>query len=337
MSECEKYLEMISAQIDNELSPEEETELERHLEGCPSCRRVKEAFGAISGAVDEELVQPPEELAASVMQKIRESDKCGGDRKEKSRNSKRIYLKRYLALAACAALIIFTASSQIPNIYNLTRKSAEPQAADTFMANADAPASTEGADEVEAQSLDGADEDVYVRSTEGGEGGAAAPVPEPEEVPAEKADVPEAADSSQMSEGQMTASYGAAGSGQSMGDMLSELFSNWSVSLSDPGAAEPFFSFADSEGPVTLLGFLGNALDEDAGAVPGEEPTVIINLSGDERSCWLSVWSGGGNILCLYSELSTVSAEKGEEIFFKTDGSAESFNSYIDTLRNLVS
>jgi len=333
MSECEKYLEMISAQIDNELSPEEEWELERHLEGCPSCRRVKEAFGAISGAVSEELVQPPEELAASVMQKIRESDKCGEDRKEKSRNSKRIYLKRYLALAACAALIIITASSQIPNVYRLARKSAEPQAADTFMANADAPASTEGADEVEAQSLDGDDEDVYIRSTEGGEGGeggAAAPVPEPEEAPAEKADVPEASDSVQASEGQITANFGLAGSGQSMGDTLSSIFSAWTVSLWDDGASAPFFTFAGTESSLALLDLLGTALDGDAGEIPGEVPAVVISLSDGTQNCRLSVWSGGGDILCLYS------IDGGEEVLFKTDGSAEDFGSYIDTLRNLA-
>jgi len=329
MSECEKYLEMISAQIDNELSPEEETELERHLEGCPSCRRVKEAFGAISGAMSEELVQPPEELAASVMQKIRESDKCGENRKEKSKNSKRIYLKRYLALAACAALIIITASSQIPNIYSLTRKSAEPQAADTFMADAGAPASAEGADEAEAQSLDDADEDVYIRSTEGGEGGEAAPVPEPEEAPAEKADVPELSDDPQLSEGQITASYGLAGSG-SMADTLSSMFSAWTVSLWDDGASAPFFTFADTDSSMTLLDFLGTALEGDAGAIPGEAPTVLISLSDGTQSCKLSVWSGGGDILCLYS------VDGSEEVLFKTDGSAESLSSYIDELRNLA-
>jgi len=330
MSECEKYLEMISAQIDNELSPEEERELKRHLESCPSCRRVKEAFGAVAGALDGELVQPPEELAASVMQKIRESDKSGEDRKEKSRNSKRIYLKRYLALAACAALIIFTASSRIPNIYSLTRKSAEPQAADTFMENADAPASTEGADEVEAQSLDDADEGVYIRSTEGGEGGEAAPDPEPEEAPAEKADVPEASDSSQVSEGQITASYGAEDSGQSMGDTLSAMFSAWTVSLWDDGASAPFFTFADTDGPMAMLDILGTVLEGDAGAVPEEAPTVIISLSDGTQSCRLSVWSGGVDVLCLYS------ADGSEDVFFKTDGSAESLSSYIDELRNLA-
>jgi len=337
MSECEKYLEMISAQIDHELSPEEERELERHLESCPSCRKVKEAFGTISGAMDEELVQPPENLAASVMQKIRESDKSGEDRngEGKNRSSKRIHIKRYLALAACAALIIFTASSQLPKIYGSTgEKGVSSRSADEAVlfeagnTDADAPAEAEAR---VGEDTSRSEESIPTQDTEGG---SSTPEPQPQEAPDGSAPEPESA--SQEYEGQMDASYGMKDTKQGMGDTLSQLFSDWNVSLSDPGAVEPFYRYADSQGPAELLGFLGNVLDEDAGEVPGEAPTVIITLSGDERSCRLSVWSGGENILCLYSEISTVSVETGGEVFFKTDGSAESFISYINTLRNLA-
>lgn len=334
MSECEKYLEMISAQIDHELSPGEERKLERHLESCPSCRRVKDAFLAVSGTADEELVQPPEELAASVMQRIRETDKSGEGRREKSRSNKRIYLKRYLALAACTALIIMTASSRLQVIYggfgvgDVTNGAADhTELFEARSTDAGAP------EEAEAQDEEASGQDVDSRATRE-EDGAPAPTP----MPQEDADLsaPENEAALQEIEGHVYASSGVTCAELSVADTLSQLFSG-TVSLSDPDAAEPFFSYTDSEGPATLLSFLGNALDEDAGEVPSEVPTVIISLSVEERSFQLEVWSSGESILCLYSELSTANAEKDEELFFRTDGSAESFRSYIDTLRNLVS
>lgn len=53
---CTKYLETISAFLDNELAPAQHTELERHLASCPVCaerlksfRRLKSAIGRLEG------------------------------------------------------------------------------------------------------------------------------------------------------------------------------------------------------------------------------------------------------------------------------------------------
>ncbi len=71
MSECEKYRELISASIDGELDDADRAALERHLEACPDCRRISEAFSAISGGIQaEEAV--PDGFAEGTMFKIRQ-------------------------------------------------------------------------------------------------------------------------------------------------------------------------------------------------------------------------------------------------------------------------
>ena len=46
MSECDRYLEMISQMLDGELPEPQKTELLAHLDGCANCRRVYDAFNA---------------------------------------------------------------------------------------------------------------------------------------------------------------------------------------------------------------------------------------------------------------------------------------------------
>ena len=51
MTECEKYQEMISAMLDGELAESGQEELRRHMDGCPECRNMYEAFAAVSGTM----------------------------------------------------------------------------------------------------------------------------------------------------------------------------------------------------------------------------------------------------------------------------------------------
>ena len=100
MTDCEKYIEMMSAMIDGELSQEQEAELHAHIEQCADCGKVYEAFKGISGALSEELATPPEALVKGVMYKI-------GVQK---RASRRFSFGKFTALAACLALILLGAS-----------------------------------------------------------------------------------------------------------------------------------------------------------------------------------------------------------------------------------
>jgi len=49
---CEPFEPMVSAMIDGELSPEEQTLLDEHLGDCESCQQVVRDFHSINGAVD---------------------------------------------------------------------------------------------------------------------------------------------------------------------------------------------------------------------------------------------------------------------------------------------
>ncbi len=70
MNACEKYLELISATIDGEISDADRAALEIHLELCPECRKVAEAFAAISGNFPREA-EVPDNFTAGTMAKIK--------------------------------------------------------------------------------------------------------------------------------------------------------------------------------------------------------------------------------------------------------------------------
>ena len=100
MSECEKYRELISASIDDELDDAECAALKKHLEACPDCRRISEAFSAISGGIQaEEAV--PDGFAEGTMFKIRqEAARPSGIRK-----FTRLY-GRYTGMAAILVILL---------------------------------------------------------------------------------------------------------------------------------------------------------------------------------------------------------------------------------------
>lgn len=104
MADCKEYLNQISELIDGELSESQEAELNAHVESCPSCQRVYDAFIGISRAIPDELAEPPANFAEGVMQII--------NPKEEEKKSKKIHVWRYLAAAACFALVCIGAWSQ---------------------------------------------------------------------------------------------------------------------------------------------------------------------------------------------------------------------------------
>ena len=69
---CDKYLDMISARLDGELTPAEEAELTAHLQTCPACRAsAAELEGLHSALTDLGEVDAPAELSLSVLSKIK--------------------------------------------------------------------------------------------------------------------------------------------------------------------------------------------------------------------------------------------------------------------------
>ena len=62
----EAYEELISAQLDDSLSPEEEAELEAHLATCPRCRRAKAELKAIHRLMLDAAAVPPPGLTKRI-------------------------------------------------------------------------------------------------------------------------------------------------------------------------------------------------------------------------------------------------------------------------------
>ncbi len=102
MSDCQKYIEMISAMVDGELTAEQEAELRTHIDRCWECAKVYDAFMGISDVLADDMVAPPETLAKGIMYKINLNKKGGA--------SRRFAVGRFTAIAACLVLVLFGAS-----------------------------------------------------------------------------------------------------------------------------------------------------------------------------------------------------------------------------------
>ena len=97
MEKCEAMQALISRMLDEDLDAAEQRELAEHLKTCPDCRTMYEAFSALSGALQNDLVEAPESLRENVMAEIR---------REQIRVKNRRPWRYALAVAAMAALVI---------------------------------------------------------------------------------------------------------------------------------------------------------------------------------------------------------------------------------------
>ena len=71
MSQCQRYMEWISAGLDGELSPDEEVLLREHLALCPHCAALLSDFSLLRESGDEILLSPPPELTEAIMAQVR--------------------------------------------------------------------------------------------------------------------------------------------------------------------------------------------------------------------------------------------------------------------------
>lgn len=127
MMDCNKFIEQISALVDNELSSEEESAVLSHIGQCPDCSTVYGAFCEIAKCLPEMSVAPPDSLKDSIMQKIR--DEAKAPRRPK------LSFFRYAGLAAVFALVIFAVVSggKTPN----PGQTANPEDASVYSAGSE--------------------------------------------------------------------------------------------------------------------------------------------------------------------------------------------------------
>ena len=100
MSECKYYQELISRMLDKDLSKRERAAVMEHLDSCPECAAMYEAFSMLSNNVSANLVDPPEELTEDIMANIRRSEVIRKNRKTSRQ------LKTIIAAAACVAVLV---------------------------------------------------------------------------------------------------------------------------------------------------------------------------------------------------------------------------------------
>ncbi len=94
---CDKYLDLISARLDGQLTVQEDADLTAHLQTCPACRAIaKDMEGLHSALSSVGEVDAPPELSQTVLSKIR----------AEKRPNRRRTLRQLSALAACLVLCV---------------------------------------------------------------------------------------------------------------------------------------------------------------------------------------------------------------------------------------
>lgn len=104
MSGCEKYQELISRLIDEDLDEKEHAELAAHLKNCKECALMVSAFTGLSAALSSDLEEVPEALHENMMAEVRRSHMAAQNRRGFMKR-----VKKY-SVAACLALIALAAA-----------------------------------------------------------------------------------------------------------------------------------------------------------------------------------------------------------------------------------
>ena len=68
---CDKTLELLSAELDGMLSETEHAELQAHLDECADCRRVYGTLRDVNAMLPETQLEPPKALHDAVMREVR--------------------------------------------------------------------------------------------------------------------------------------------------------------------------------------------------------------------------------------------------------------------------
>jgi len=103
---CERYLDLISARLDGEVTVQEEAELTAHLQECPACRAIAQQMQGLHSALDcVGEVDAPAALAQNVMAQI----------KKEKRHSRRRLAHQLASLAACLVLCVTAWYAALPN------------------------------------------------------------------------------------------------------------------------------------------------------------------------------------------------------------------------------
>lgn len=324
MADCEKYTELISSLVDGELDPRQVAELRAHMDSCPDCRRVFNAFSAISGVLGEEMAEPPEMLAKGVMFKIKASQGKGAGR--------RFSFGRFTAIAACAAVIIFAAARFTP--FMGAGRSAPPFQGAVYNDSAanvpEAPMDDINVPEV--------DLNLTTNPTDISE-------PKEETIPDNNGGTapPEDGNVTQFGDGLselpgLTNSYVPT----ALSDELSQLLVNNSLALYNgrPSPIDirncvelPYYTITDKTQATELLTLLGQPREpvEEEPVLPEGDPMVTVSIIADKTADpeaedrFLAIWSTGKGLVCLLTG-------DEEDVLFNATGDITALQDFLHRL-----
>ena len=110
MKECEEFAPLLSAFVDGELTEEERAEVLAHVSECEKCRRLLGELTALHAALGElEDEDVPAGFTEGVMAAVR-AEKAA----KKPQTKKRSAWRRWMPMAACAAIDALAAAVTIP-------------------------------------------------------------------------------------------------------------------------------------------------------------------------------------------------------------------------------
>lgn len=121
MKHCDQYALALSAFVDGELSEEEKTEVLAHVEACEDCREQLAELMTMRAAFGEmEEYDVPEGFAEGVMTRLH----------EETAPKKRTHGRKWMGLAACAAVVIMAAVMlpRMGSVAESTETCTEPKA-----------------------------------------------------------------------------------------------------------------------------------------------------------------------------------------------------------------
>lgn len=107
MLTCDQALELISARLDDMITPEESAALEEHLARCPDCRALLADFEAMQAVLPAALeADPPAGLQEDIMAAVRAAKLTPLPRQKPVR---RFHPRRWASLAAVLAVVLIGA------------------------------------------------------------------------------------------------------------------------------------------------------------------------------------------------------------------------------------
>ena len=109
--DCEKALELMSAELDGMCTEQERAALQAHLEACADCRETYRQLHALDEALQDAELEPPQALHDNVMQQIRKEKKP----------ARRVWLPA-AAIAAAAALVLLAGQAGILSLPGFDRE-----------------------------------------------------------------------------------------------------------------------------------------------------------------------------------------------------------------------